>query len=104
MFNGDVESGAMQCMLSRRSNADWHDMPGIARRHCKICQIFGKAKDYPCIVRCVSSKLPFPPSPHMKASYGQWVMKENDRKRVDAFQMWCYYRRLLGVSCEREEK
>ena len=27
-----------------------------------------------------------------------WAMTKNDRKRVDAFEMWCYNRRLLGVS------
>ena len=33
------------------------------------------------------------------ATYGSesWAMTKNDRKRVDAFEMWCY-RRLLGVS------
>ena len=33
------------------------------------------------------------------ATYGSesWAMTKNDRKRVDAFEMWCY-RRLLTVS------
>ena len=33
------------------------------------------------------------------ATYGSesWAMTKNDRKRVDAFEMWCY-RRLLRVS------
>ena len=33
------------------------------------------------------------------ATYGSesWAMTKNDRKRVDAFEMWCY-RRLLQVS------
>ena len=33
------------------------------------------------------------------ATYGResWAMTKNDRKRVDAFEMWCY-RRLLHVS------
>ena len=33
------------------------------------------------------------------ATYGSesWAMKKNDRKRVDAFEMWCYTR-LLRVS------
>ena len=38
------------------------------------------------------------------ATYGaeSWAMKKNERKRVDAFEMWCY-RRLLRVSW-RERK
>ena len=33
------------------------------------------------------------------ATYGceSWTMTKNDRKKIDAFEMWCY-RRLLGVS------
>ena len=35
----------------------------------------------------------------LHATYGSesWAMTKNDRKRVDAFEMWCY-RRLLRVS------
>ena len=33
------------------------------------------------------------------ASYGceSWAITKNDRKRIDAFELWCY-KRLLGVS------